>query len=300
MLTPTGVYKTDFPRTMSGKSTLLSWLHYLIIGELTWKRLARSIVLIPLVSVVGLLLYGYMFTDRIIFQPPRPGYTDSDRIIKLTTEDGAHVSAMYLRNENASYTILYSHGNAEDLSTVRHKLSEFHSMGFSAFGYDYRGYGTSEGHPSETAVYRDIDGAYDYLRNEQKTPPDRIILYGFSLGGAVAADLASRRPVAGLILESTFVSAFRVITRVPMPYDQFNTLGKLGRISCPVLVMHGRADSVIGFWHGEKLFENANEPKQFLWIDSADHGDISIVATGRYENAIKSFVSETQSSDKIR
>jgi len=124
-------------------------------------------------------------------------------------------------------------------------------------------------------------------------------LYGFSLGGAIAADLASRRPVAGLILESTFVSAFRVVTVVPMPFDQFNTLSKMKNISCPVLVLHGRADRVVGFWHGEKLYENANAPKQYLWIDRAGHGDLSFVTSQQYENALTNFVSEIQSSDKI-
>jgi fermentation-respiration switch protein FrsA (DUF1100 family) len=230
-----------------------------------------------------------MFTDRIIFQPPHPGYADSERIIKLTTPDGGKISAIFLKNENATYTILYSHGNAEDLGTVRHKLVDLYSMGFSVLGYDYHGYGTSSGQPSEAAVYHDIDSAYECLTDALRIPADRIILYGFSLGGAVAADLASRRPVAGLILESTFVSAFRVVTRVPMPFDRFDTLSKLDRIECPVLVMHGRADKVISFWHGEKIYENVKAPKRSLWVDSADHGDLSIVAADRYEAAVRDF-----------
>ena len=274
---------------MSARQHIISWLHYLFIGELSLRRLVRSAILIPIVSVIGLFAYGYMFTDRIIFQPPPPSYKDSDQIIKLTTADGAKISVIYLPNEDSTYTILYSHGNAEDLGTVRHKLAELHAMGFSVLGYDYHGYGTSQGQPSEKTVYQDVDAAYDYLTNELHVPPEHIILHGFSLGGAIAADLASRRPVGGLILESTFVSAFRVVTSVPMPFDQFTTLSKLKNITCPTLVVHGRADTVVKFWHGEMLLENANEPKQFLWIDHAGHGDGSYVASEQYEQASKNF-----------
>jgi len=239
-----------------------------------------------------------MFTDRIIFQPPPSSYKDSGQIIKLTTADGAKISAIYLPNENATYTILFSHGNAEDLGTVRHKLVELHSLGFSVLGYDYHGYGASEGRPSEKAVYQDIDAAYNYLTNELHVQPDHIIAHGFSLGGAITADLALRQPVGGLILESTFVSAFRVVTTVPMPLDQFTTLAKLKDIKCPILVIHGRADRVVKFWHGEMLYQNANGPKQFLWIDNAGHGDASYVAGDEYEQALKGFAANIRNSSE--
>jgi fermentation-respiration switch protein FrsA (DUF1100 family) len=279
---------------MLNRQTLKSWLHYLFIGELSLRRLVHSAILIPIVSVFGLLDYGYMFTDRIIFQPPPPSYVDSEQIIKLTAADGAKISAIYLPNDSASYTILFSHGNAEDLGTVKYKLHELNSVGFSVLGYDYHGYGTSEGRPTEKGVYQDIDAAYEYLTKQLKIAPDRIILHGLSLGGAVAADLASRKPVGGLILESTFVSAFRVVTAVPMPFDQFKTLSKLKNITCPVLIIHGRADSVVKFWHGEMLYENANEPKQFLWADNAGHGDVSYIVSEQYEQALKNFVGLTK------
>ena len=281
------------------KRKTLSWLHFLFIGELSIRRLLRSIVLIPVVTAVGLMSYGYMFSDRIIFQPPSPGYHDSEEIIKLTTSDGVRISAVYLPNENATQTILFSHGNAEDLGTVGFRLRQLHDMGFSVLGYDYRGYGTSEGKPTEEGVYRDVDAAYVYLTAELQVPPDQIILLGWSLGGAVAADLASRKPVAGLILESTFVSAFRVVTRAPVPFDKFKTLDKLDKITCPILVIHGRTDSVIKFWHGEMLLAAAREPKRSLWVDKADHGNVSFVARDDYESALKNFAAEVQSSAGI-
>ena len=281
---------------MSFKRKLLLWLHKLFIGEFTLKRLFRSLVLIPLFSAIGLLFYGYMFPDRIIFRPPHPGYTDSGETFKLTTADGARITAVFLPNQSAWYTILFSHGNAEDLGTVIYRLEQLQAMGFSVLGYDYRGYGTSEGRPTENAVYQDIDAAYEYLTTNLKIPPDRIILDGWSLGGAVAADLASRRPAGGLILESTFVSAFRVVTVLPMPFDKFNTLAKLDEISCPVLVIHGQADRVVKFWHGEKLYASARQPKQFLWVENAGHGDVSAVAGEQYKQALKNFAAEIQTS----
>ena len=282
-----------------GKS-LASWLHYLFIGELSLRRLVRSAILIPIVSVIGLLAYGYMLTDRIIFQPPRASYKDSELIIKLTTTDGMKISVIYLPNANSTFTILYSHGNAEDLGTVRHKLAELHAKGFSVLGYDYHGYGTSQGQPAEKAVYQDVDAAYEYLTNELHVPPEHIILHGFSLGGAIAADLASRRPVGGLILESTFVSAFRVVTTVQLPFDQFKTLSKVKNVTCPILVIHGRADNVVKFWHGEMLYDYANHPKQFLWIDNAGHGNVSYVASEQYEHALKNFAAQIETSATIQ
>ena len=102
--------------------------------------------------------------------------------------------------------------------------------------------------------------------------------------------------MAGLILESTFVSAFRVVTGVPVPFDKFNTLEKLDGISCPILVIHGRDDRVVKFWHGEKLYESAKGPKQFLWVAKADHGNVSLLAGEQYKQALKNFAAQIQTS----
>lgn len=258
-------------------------------SPLLW-RLVRSTGLVILLCVVVLLLYAYVFANRIIFQPPPVTYNDTNQILKLRTTSWEQVSAIFLPNERATFTILYSHGNAEDLSTVRYRLEALRHMGYAVLGYDYEGYGTSQGTPSEAAAYRDIDAAYEYLTREQGIPGDRVIAYGWSLGGAVAADLAARKPLAGLILESTFVSAYRVVTRAPvLPFDKFQTLSKLERVRCPVLVMHGEQDEVIGFWHGRKLYERAPEPKQRLWVRGAGHAEVEDVAGERYRRALEEF-----------
>lgn len=270
---------------------MLTKLKHLLIGKFSPKRLIRTTTLIVLLSYLGLIFFACMFADKIIFQPPAAGYRDTSEIIKLNTNGAQRISAMYLPNESASYTILYSHGNAEDLGTVKYKLEELRELGFAVMGYDYEGYGTSEGVASEGATRRDIDAAYGYLTRALNIPPNRIILYGWSLGGAVAADLAAREAVAGLVLEGTFVSAFRVVTRAPiLPFDRFRTLSKLKRIRCPILVVHGDADQVIAFWHGQKLYEEANEPKQHLWVKGGRHGDLAMVANDEYRGALQNFV----------
>jgi hypothetical protein len=119
-------------------------------------------------------------------------------------------------------------------------------------------------------------------------PSNCIIALGRLLGGGVTVDLASRRPLGGLIIESTFVTAFRVLTKIPLfPSDKFRNISKIKNVNCPVLVIHGEDDEVIPFWHGEKLFQQANEPKLSLWVDGAGHNNflklLEIVINKRYK-----------------
>ncbi|MBD1898146.1 alpha/beta hydrolase [Coleofasciculus sp. FACHB-129] len=261
-------------------------LKRLVFGEFSLKRLMRSAIFI----YAFLCFYAYFFSDRMIFLPQPSSYRDSSEILKLTTADGVQISAAYLPNPNATYTILYSHGNAEDLFDVLSVRQGLRDMGFAVFAYDYRGYGTSQGTPTERNSYRDIDAAYTYLTQQLGVPPNRIIAYGRSVGSGPAVDLASRQPLAGLIVESAFITAFRVLTRIPIvPFDRFRNLDKIKKVRCPVLVMHGRRDEVIPFWHGEQLFAAANEPKRFLWVDEAGHNDFSWVAAQQSEKAVREF-----------
>jgi alpha-beta hydrolase superfamily lysophospholipase len=259
----------------------------LLVGDLSVKRAVRSVILIALFVYVGLFVYARMFGNRIIFQPPPPSYQDSNEVIKLSS-GGVPISAIHLKNSSATYTILYSHGNAEDLATLRATLERIREMGFSVFAYDYRGYGTSAGASSEKTTYEDIDAAYEYLIRNQKVPPNCIIALGRSLGGAIAVDLASRKPLGGLVIESSFVSAYRVLTRFPIyPFDQFKSITKIGGVHCPVLVIHGRNDEVIPFWHGQKLFRGASEPKVSYWVDGAGHNNLFEVAGPGYAEALR-------------
>jgi fermentation-respiration switch protein FrsA (DUF1100 family) len=112
----------------------------------------------------------------------------------------------------------------------------------------------------------------------------------------VAVDLANRRQLGGLIIESSFVSAYRVITKIPVfPFDKFKSLSKIKKVHCPVLVIHGTRDEVVPFWHGEKLFQEANEPKQSLWIEGAGHNNLFARAEEQYEKALVEFVTLLES-----
>ncbi|NOT49336.1 MAG: alpha/beta hydrolase [Acidobacteria bacterium] len=268
-----------------------SILKALFIGEFSFKRLIRAIVLIPICVFLGLLVIAVFFADRAIFRPQNSSYKDTADIIKLKTRNGDEVSARYEMSSQATLTILFSHGNAEDIGMIEPFVWRLRNLGFNVMTYDYPGYGTSGGSPSEEKAYEAIDAAYDYLVTEKEVDPKTIILHGRSLGGGVAVDLASRRPVAGLVLESTFTSAFRVVTRYPiLPFDKFENIRKIERVRCPVLIIHGTNDWTIPVYHGRRLFEGAKEPKQALWVEGAGHNDLVNANERLYLDGIKTFV----------
>lgn len=245
-----------------------------------------------LLIYVAVCVYAFLASDSIIFQPHRSSYSDNPGIIKITSSNGKKISAVYLPNPDARFTLLVSHGNAEDLGDIREWLEDMRQAGFSVFAYDYQGYGTSEGRPSEKAAYADESAAYDFLALNLGTPPDRIIIFGRSVGTGPALQLATRRPAAGLVLQSPFLSAYRVLTRIPLlPFDKFTNYKRISHIHCPVLIMHGTKDSIIGMWQGEKLFQLANEPKQFVAIAGADHNDSSPAITRISNQALDNFAS---------
>jgi abhydrolase domain-containing protein 17 len=125
--------------------------------------------------------------------------------------------------------------------------------------------------------------------------PNRIIAFGRSVGSGPAANLACHRPVAGLILESAFTSAFRVITRVSvLPFDRFDNLRKIKSVHCPVLIIHGTQDAVISTSNGKELFAAANEPKQALWVQGANHNDVAFIGGTRYSDSLKAFATLIQ------
>ena len=267
----------------------------LLIGGFSIFRLIRSIVFI----YSAIVIFFYFYVDRMAFFPQPSSYRDSPDILKIKTETGALISALYLEAPKSEFTIIYSHGNAEDIGDIRFLLDKLHRKGFSVFAYDYQGYGTSEGRPSQTNVYQDIETVYQFVRDQLNIPPDRIIAMGRSIGSAVATHLASEKKVGGLILESPLTSAFRVRTRVGLsPVDKFNNVRNIKKIDCPVLIIHGIDDRILPVWHGRELFEKANEPKFNLWVENAGHnGDLSQIAGNSYWEKIRELttaITETQ------
>ncbi|MGC2743240.1 MAG: alpha/beta hydrolase [Candidatus Angelobacter sp.] len=252
------------------------------------KRVLRVMPFLLLALYIGLFLFANFLSDSMIFLPRPSSYQDSAEIIKVTTTTGKKISAVYLPNPSAKFTLLVSHGNAEDLGDDKYWLDSLRHAGFNVFAYDYEGYGTSQGKPSEKAVYQDVTAAYEFLAVELKTPPDRIIIFGRSVGSGPAAYIAAKRPSAGVVLQSPFVSAFRVLTRIPLlPFDKFPIYKYIRHIHSPILIMHSRADSVISFWHAQKLFGLANQPKQSFWAKNAGHNDMEL--TTGYIEAIQAF-----------
>lgn len=258
--------------------------------KFSWKRLFVQILLIPVFLYVALGIFAYFFADGLIFQPQPKAYSDNDSIIKLATPSGEKISAKFFENRDAEFTILFSHGNAEDIVGSSFFFKDLRDSGFNVLAYDYRGYGTSDGKASERNSYEDAETAYNYLTNDLKIAPEKIIVFGRSLGGAVAVDLAARKKCAALIAESTFLSAFRVMTRYKIfPFDEFDNLAKIKNVNRPVLFIHGERDEIIPFRHGEKLFAEANEPKFLFAVDGANHNDVASVGGQKYFQTIKDF-----------
>ena len=219
------------------------------------------ILRVAVVAYGTLFAYAIVMSDRQIYFPPERSLPVVSGGLTLKTPSGTAISALYWPASPANtqtQIILYSHGNAEDLFTLQNTLAEFQERGFGVLAYDYPGYGQSEGKPSERGIYEAIDAAYEYLTIVEQIPPSQILVYGRSLGGGPSVDLAARKPIGGLILEATFVSIYRVVTRIPLvPLDKFRNLAKIPQVQAPLLIFHGTDDTVIPLWHGQALYNRS-------------------------------------------
>jgi len=241
-------------------------------------------------AYLGLMVMTWLVADAVMFPIPKPDYTDAPNQPKLSAPDGNEITAVFMENPAASHILLFNHGNRMDLGTAEDRLRQYHAHGWSVFAYDYPGYGTSTGTPSEAGCCAALAAAYAFLTRIKEIPPEKIVLYGLSLGAGPAIDLASREPVGGLIVEGAFLSAFRVITRWRLlPWDRFDNLAKIGRVRVPLLSIHAKKDLTVPFVHGRLLNEAYQGPKQHLWVADAGHNNILEVAALEYWDAIENF-----------
>ena len=189
-------------------------------------------------------------------------------------------------------TLLWCHGNAGNIGDRLDQLKLLHDrLDINIFIFDYRGYGKSQGRPTEDGTYRDAHGALDYLRSRYDVDGDRIVVFGQSLGGAIAVDLACRNKIMGLILEATFTSLIDIYEMPPRAFPvKYDSYSKIKRVKAPLLMLHGDKDDVVPFESGYTLFKAANEPKKFCAIKGGMHNDNYIVGGEGYFTAINEFI----------
>lgn len=265
--------------------------------------LALAIIIIP----AGFFMLR-RFEASATFHPERAAYSGSWRAprggedVWFKTADGLKLNGWFFRStkEVSDGTVVYFHGNGGNLSYCDWVGVNLAERGFDVLLFDYRGYGRSEGEPEgEQTLYMDADAALDFVLKDRGARPDRIVLYGQSLGTAAAIDAASRRGCGALIVESGLSSA-RDMAGAVMPWlpgflrgmtkNKFDSVRKIPLVRCPVLVVHGARDDLIPSWQGHKLFEAAPEPKQWKLINGAGHNDLSIIGGKQYIDSLADFI----------
>jgi len=271
------------------------------------RRTMIDLLLIPVV-IIGFILWLMWNEPRMLYHPDRDIEQTPDKVglqyenITLTTPDGVRINGWFLPGENLAedghetrLTVLFFHGNAGNISHRLEKVDVFRDLGVDTFIIDYRGYGRSEGQPNEEGTYRDAQTAYEYLTQQRKLKPRSIVVYGESLGTAIAVELASKVEVHGLVLEEGFTSTADVGQKMfpffPVHWlvrNKYDTLSKIPRIHVPLLILHSRDDEVINFSHSQRLFAAANEPKQFVELRGG-HNDAFAVSALTYRAALSKF-----------
>ncbi|MCX6143385.1 MAG: alpha/beta hydrolase [Ignavibacteriales bacterium] len=266
--------------------------------------LLRSLIIAAVSALIIWTIVLMIFEEKFIYFPqkyPKGAYDQARSIPNLRdcwikTKDSVTIHAWFAPAESARATLVVSHGNAGNISHRYLLLRSLQRHGFNVLMYDYRGYGRSEGTPTEDGIYKDGLAAYDYAVSLPEVKPERVFLWGTSLGGAVAIDVATHRQVAGLILESTFTSA-KDVARIVYPFlpvqlfmhTKLNSLEKIRTLSIPILLIHGAHDSIIPIGLGRKLFNAANEPKDFYEIPNADHNDTFFMGGDDYFARVDRF-----------
>ena len=274
-----------------------------------WIRVSRTTGLALLGSFVVLFLFVVFFENKFIFLPSRYpagvwSLPPEDQIedVQFEASDGVKLHGWFAQGERSDRTILFFHGNAGNLSDRADWIRSLRQVA-DVFIIDYRGYGKSEGSPDEAGIYLDAEAAYRLLTETRGVPADRIVIYGKSLGGAPACELASRFPCAALILQSTFTDA-KTMARIMMPLfpagwflrTRFDNIGKIAKIEAPKLIVHSRDDEMLPYRMAEKMYEAAAEPKTLKTFEGAGHNDLIWMHRAELIETFREFLYESSGS----
>jgi len=255
------------------------------------------------VAIVFVLVYIRYFehkslyfpTKEIEFVPSAVGLSYED--IYLETDDGIRLNAWFIPARDSKLTLLFCHGNGGNISHRVEKILILNELGLDIFIFDYRGYGRSSGRPSERGLYKDAQAVYDYLIAEKKVSPDRIVLYGESLGGVVAVDLAAIKTAKALITES-MLSSTKDVARVVYPIfpnflisSKFDSVSKIKNVNIPKLIIHSKNDEIIPFSQSQKIFKASPEPKKQLVLIGS-HNTCFLDSSDVYTSGIREFLGE--------
>jgi uncharacterized protein len=269
------------------------------------KRLSMFLVYL-FIAYLLLLAVMRLLERRMIFFPDYPSRLEGDwhprglapEDVWLTAPDGTKLHAWWISNPRATFTFLAFHGNASNIANRGGTYEFLRDTPGNILALEYRGYGHSEGKPSEAGLYLDADAAYQYLTDTKRIDPRSIVSFGQSLGTTVATDLAARRKVGALILEAPLPSASRAASKLYwflpglsiLVRSQFDTVAKLRKVHAPVLVVQCIHDPVLPFQFGREVYEAAPSPKRFLVIEGQCHEESSLIAPAKYRFALQQFL----------
>lgn len=253
---------------------------------------------------LGLCLLMFFSQERLLYFPDRQLIATPEAVgldfesVSITTEDDLRLSAWWIPANPARGVLLFCHGNAGNISHRLDSIRQFHALGLSVLIFDYRGYGESEGRPSEVGTYRDVTAVWRYLSAARGIPPDKVVVFGRSLGAAVAAHLAARVEPGAVILESAFTSvpdmAARLYPWLPVRWlarIDYPVAEDIQAIRAPVLILHSPTDEIIPYDMGRTLYELAHEPKTFVELRGG-HNDGWLLSEPDYSAAVDVFLDE--------
>jgi fermentation-respiration switch protein FrsA (DUF1100 family) len=275
------------------------------------KRVLMFLVYL-LVAYVLVLIGMRLFESHMVFFPDYPSRLEGDwhpralspEDVWVIASDGTKLHGWWIPNKDARFTFLAFHGNASNIANRTETYEFLRDLPANVLALEYRGYGHSEGKPSEDGLYRDADAAYQFLTDIKHVDPTFIVSFGQSLGTTVAADLAAHRRVGALVLEAPLPSASRAAKKMfwflpglkLLVYSQFDTVSKLKKVTAPVMVIQCTHDPVLPFEFGKEVYSAAPSPKRYLWIEGECHEESSLIEPVKYRDALRLFLASLDKS----